>query len=507
MRTHVIQLEPQDDLASIRDKMSWAKAPRILLVWSSRRRRLRLDEIQLTLLRRHAASLGAEAGLVTTQRRLRRMAEQAGIPAYRTIAEAQRAALLVPEPQLPRLAPVRSPGGEHPGAAELRKWHEEHLGSMRGEGAGWTSKRAVRIGFFVLGLGSLLALGLIFVPTANIQLSPLTQTQSLIVPVTASPHVTTLGLSGVVPARAMSLSLSDSNTLPASGSLLVPTASARGTVTLTNLTDGSISVPDGTALIAEGQSRLRLVTTAEVEVPAGPGETVDVGVRALQPGEMGNLAANAQLAFEGPLGLSLTAANAEPLTGGADGRQRSPTEGDRSKLYSVLSASLARKALAQAEATGEVIFPDTLVVLRTSAEDYAPSQGQAGAKLTLDLGQDFQLYYADQKDLEALGRAALDATLPPGYEAASGNISLAPISEPVTDSSGLTHWQVRASRTIRAAITPDDVIAQVRGRSLASARLALASLMLKSAPLIQVRPGWFPLLPLIPFQISVDTSS
>ena len=33
MKTQIITLESHDDLISVRDKLSWAKTPRILLVW------------------------------------------------------------------------------------------------------------------------------------------------------------------------------------------------------------------------------------------------------------------------------------------------------------------------------------------------------------------------------------------------------------------------------------------------------------------------------------------
>ena len=64
MKTQLIPLETHDDLISIRDKMSWAKTPRILLVWPSKGQ-VGVRPLDLTLLRRHAVSLGAELGLVT----------------------------------------------------------------------------------------------------------------------------------------------------------------------------------------------------------------------------------------------------------------------------------------------------------------------------------------------------------------------------------------------------------------------------------------------------------
>lgn len=509
MKTHVIQLEPHDDLVSIRDKMSWAKTPRILLVWSARRRRARLGEIDLTVLNRHAASLGARLGLVTAQTGLRRMAEHAQIPVFRTTAEAQRVdwpAPLRPPPdsqELPDGGAVR--GGEQRGWRLRRlRDHRLELAARRTKNHKGAPGTAVRVAFFSLGVLSVLTLALLFVPSADIRLRPVSRTQTLTLPISASPEAQSVSLSGTLPAYVTTLSASGSDSVPASGRLLVPDTYARGTATLTNLTADAVSVPEGTVLIAAGETPFRFITEAAVAVEAGAGSTADVPVRALQAGAAGNLPAETALAFESALGLSLTAANPAPLGGGADRRQPAPTEDDRTRLYARLSAALMEQALDGALTSPDVIFVDTLSAARPTAQDYFPIAGEAGANLSLDLAQDFQVQYASRADLEALARAALDASLPPGYEAASPAVTLIPLSEPVTGSDGVTRWQIRVERGMRAAIRPDEVIEQVRGRTLPSARAALGALLLERAPEIRLAPAWFPLLPLIPLRISVD---
>ena len=63
MKTQVIQLDPHDDGTSVRDKMSWAKSPRILLVYP-RRSRILARTLDLRLLQRHAATLGEQLAIV-----------------------------------------------------------------------------------------------------------------------------------------------------------------------------------------------------------------------------------------------------------------------------------------------------------------------------------------------------------------------------------------------------------------------------------------------------------
>src|SRR6185369_7386449 len=87
----IVTLESHDDLISVRDRMSWAKTPRILLVWP-KFEKVTLRHVDLKILQRHASTLGAQLGLVTRTRRVRVEAEGLGIPVFESAAEAQKIA-------------------------------------------------------------------------------------------------------------------------------------------------------------------------------------------------------------------------------------------------------------------------------------------------------------------------------------------------------------------------------------------------------------------------------
>ena len=91
MKTQIITLESHDDLISVRDRMSWAKTPRILLVWP-KYEKVTLRQVDLKVLQRHALSLGAQLGLVTRARRVRQDAEALRIPVFESTGQAQRLA-------------------------------------------------------------------------------------------------------------------------------------------------------------------------------------------------------------------------------------------------------------------------------------------------------------------------------------------------------------------------------------------------------------------------------
>ena len=89
MKTQIITLESHDDLISVRDKLSWAKTPRILLVWP-KNEKVTLRILDLKVLQRHADSLGAQIGIVTKRIKVRRDAESLDIPVFDSTSAAQR---------------------------------------------------------------------------------------------------------------------------------------------------------------------------------------------------------------------------------------------------------------------------------------------------------------------------------------------------------------------------------------------------------------------------------
>src|ERR1700690_634645 len=89
MKTQIIALESHDDLISVRDRMSWAKSPRILLVWP-KFEKVTLRPVDLRILQQHAHYLGADLGVVTRRANIRRDAQGFGIPVFDSSAAAQR---------------------------------------------------------------------------------------------------------------------------------------------------------------------------------------------------------------------------------------------------------------------------------------------------------------------------------------------------------------------------------------------------------------------------------
>ena len=89
MKTHVIQLDRHDDVTSVTDKITWSKSNRVLLVWP-RRGQVLNRPLDLQLIQRACAGLGADLACVADDNDVLDHAKELGIPVFRSAKVAQR---------------------------------------------------------------------------------------------------------------------------------------------------------------------------------------------------------------------------------------------------------------------------------------------------------------------------------------------------------------------------------------------------------------------------------
>jgi hypothetical protein len=494
MKTQIIQLDAHDDLISIRDKMSWAKTPRVLLAWP-RKGRVGVRPLDLTLLARHARSLGLQLALATRDREIKRSALAQNILVFSSTSDAQK----IKWPPAPgiKLRPRNM-------RLNLRKVRA----LLTPRPPAWIASPAARLAFFAGGVLAMLILVLAFVPSASIRIKPSVRAQSITLPISAGPDVTRVYLSGNIPARKLSVIIEQSETIKATGKADVPDQKAHGTARFTNLTAAAITIPAGTIVQTISKPAVRFETQRDAKLTSGFGQTVDVPVRAIMPGIESNLPANTLVAIEGDLGTNVTVANSDPLNGGTVGSRAAPSDADRDRLR----ASLLEKMKASAKdriqknlQDGDLLFPATIQIARTVEERFSPPQGGTGAQLSLTLRLEFQAFYASADDLNELARGVLDAAALPGYTPVTDSIVIEPASALFSGPTGATNFQLSATRQMQAAIDPARIVWSARGRkSQLAAQALMEEFQLSTAPQIILSPSWWPWLPLVPFRISIS---
>ncbi|MGB7874348.1 MAG: hypothetical protein WBL25_08175, partial [Anaerolineales bacterium] len=209
MKTQLIPLESHDDLISVRDRMSWAKTPRILLVWP-KSERIALRPLDLKVLQRHAAALGGQLGLVTRHRNIRREAQAQGIPVFNSTGQAQRKPW--PERDLHRKRVRRHP------RQNLRETRRQ----VRAKEEAWRSHPVTRISFFSFGVLAVLAMASLFVPRAQVIVTPETDVQSVTLPILADPSLDSVFITGSIPSHELQVVVDGEAEASATGRVPVP---------------------------------------------------------------------------------------------------------------------------------------------------------------------------------------------------------------------------------------------------------------------------------------------
>ncbi len=491
MKTQVVQLDNHDDVISVCDKMSWTKAPRILLVFPHRAHIL-FRTLDLLRIKRHAARLGSQLAAVTRSSETRALCASLGLPVFPTSPAAQRAdwgegpALFHPQRRAQR--------------SDLRQARE----TIRPRLPGWQSSFAFRFLFFTLGFLAVTAILLLFLPSATVELTPLPTTQNLTLTVRASPDVTSVNVAGNIPAYSQSATVTGSQTVPASGMMTVAYGYAAGSVRFDNLTESAVGIPTGTVVRTLSSPPVRFATQEDIVLPAGVGEWLEVAVQAVEAGPDGNLSAGAVTAIEGGLGASLSVTNTLPLTGGTETSFPVATESDRLTLQGFLMQDLAEECGAGLLAllpAGALYFPDTLTAYAIT-ETFFPSEGQPGETLSLTMELECTGQYASLEDLQSLALTALDADLPEGFISLGEPVILGHGEIAIVD--GIDEWEMSLERPLRAQVdAPAAALLIIGLEPKAAASRLEESLPLAGPPLIAITPAWWPRLPIIPFRITV----
>jgi hypothetical protein len=493
LKTQIITLESHDDLISVRDKLSWAKTPRILLIWP-KYEKVTLRVLDLKVLQRHADSLGAQLGLVTRRAKVRRDAESLGIPVFVSTTKAQRDSWTDPVPRSRRVpkAPRR----------DLRQVRD----TVYEKEALWRTSLLGRILAFTAGVIAVLAIAGLFIPRATLTLYPEAKTQSVVIPVSASESTQGMSITGLINSQKISATVSAEQSLAIVSEISVPKSKSKGVARFTNLSQGEVDIPAGT--IVATKSSTRFVTLNDTRLPAGIDEFVDVPIEALEAGTQGNTAADTITLVEGSLGLSISVVNPDAVTGGANSQLIGATEEDHAKLREVVLDNLRRDAESKLRtqiAPADLLLLDTFEVVKIIGEKFTPSVGQPGKTLLLNMQVEFSSRYVLDDDLKQLSLSMLNASVENGFEAAASPVYKV-ITDPSTDNSGISHFELEVTRTLLRQVDEMQVFSIVRGHKPEPIKEELVSqLSLRKTPEITLVPSWWRWLPLIPFNISVNT--
>lgn len=499
MKTQILQLDPHDDVVSVRDKMTWAQAQRLVLVWPARGQVLQ-RQVDLILLHRQAHQLGAHLSLVTHDPLVREHAAALGVPVFARVDHTRR---LRWRSRLPRLAPLRR--RPPPDLAVIRAARSQ--AALAPSARSWWWRAPVT----AVALVALLALAVTVVPSAQVRLRPNVVPVETSIAVTADPVQAEVDTAlAVIPARPLQVEVQRNSFIATTGTREAPAVAASGRAVFTNITGQPATIPAGTGLRTTSGNSVRFETARAVAIAARIGATVDVEIRALDLGPAGNVAAGQINAIDGAIGLQLAVTNPAATAGGATAQRVAVAPADRSALREQLEASLlaeARDALNAQLQPGEFLPPETVQRVRVVSENFDHAVGEPADALGLTLRLAVTALAIHEDDARLIGQAAFGAAVPTGYRTDLEAVRFSRSRETVF-ADGRATFTLRLSGEASPVIDVDAVRNRLAGQTLRVAEQDLqATLDLAQPPEIVTQPDFFapiwPRLPWLPLRIEV----
>ena len=491
MKTHVIHLAAHDDYHSARDQMTWAKSARILLVLPKKGNILE-TRLDLVMLERQASDLGAQIALVTDDEIVSGNAEELKIPVFETIKEAQKQTW-----KTTRRRKVNT--------LEKKSFTRIHEKPDRSESRGFPGNKNswVKIGIFTTGVVSVLFLLLFLIPSAEIEIYPEKMNQTMVFNIIPDTNLNEGNITGRVPARWVAVNVIENQIGVSTGSIVMGDTSSTGNVTLSNLTNSDVSIPEGTIFMTISEPVKRYKSTRPAKLQGEIGAEEVVPIQALSPGSNGNTASGTILAVEGEEGLKISVTNEENLIDGTDQINPTPSEADIQKIRPSLIDSLQNKAISNLRmeaGAGGLVLPGSLKLEKIINEKINPQIGVPSDNFQLEIEANYSGLVAEQEDIQGVAGKILDANLPGGFHPETNDIFIREIDPAGNDG----NWKIHAQRILSADWEQGD-IAQMAASLKVDQFIEKFSTYITSSrpPVVKIAPFSYGLMPFLPFRIHV----
>lgn len=492
METTILQVIPEDDLNSIRDRIEWTKAQRVILVLTRKNRRF-AHRINLELLKRSVQSNGKQLAIVTKDPAIRECANLAAINTYRSILTAE--STFWPGAENARLE--RNIKGKNAIQQERQR--------LPGISKEWNISRQTRNFFWFLLVSIFLALILTFLPASRVVIYPITETQQMTLEIRASTQVDQPNITGLIPATIQQFDLTGEISSTSSGSVKIGISKAKGLVTVNNLAASPIDLPSGVIFSTSGENLIRFISEEPVTVPNGL-EGIQLMAEAVLPGEEGNIPAGEISKVEGNYGTMISVTNMEPFTGGESSTLPAPTSYDYSQLREKQLRVFHQQMVKDNPGSEDwAPIPESLKLSQVLEEVQVNPVGVASDTARLLMSARFSMLFYDPKMINEIATRILDLSILDGYHPIGDEVVIKPDGEIQIEASGDAVWYTVVSRKIVKDISRKEILDLIKGREISRGLQLLDTEIphIRSAEVIQLIP-WWPYLPVLESRIRIE---
>jgi len=499
VKVHIVHLDSHDDYVSARDKLGWAKSPRVLIVWPQYARILnrRLD---LVLLQRFAVQHSLQIGLVTHDPDVLDNAESLVIPTFDSVDHVTDAGWRRRARHRPKAA-ISSPKKTQSQVTRIDRFDDS---ASKMPSSLQKITRVLLLAVAVISLGSL---ALLLISRAEVIISPPVNAQEIELTLRVDPAVETPGTDGSIPGQILTVQVADELRLPTSGEIAVPATPARGFVMFTNLTSDALEIPAGTGLRASEYDDQRFVTLESVSLPGEDGAQVEAAIEATTMGPAGNLPSGAVDAVEGTLGLQVEVNNIVYLSDGENEIHGAVAEEDFTRLEDTLLENLEDQALQQLSALlqdGQILLSESLQLTQVNERLFDRELGEPADTLALTMDAGFSVYTYHSTDAQTAAQLMLASQLPGGYAPVPSSFGFEIIEDGLTVQSDDVDLPARAWQDIYMPVDMDKLRDILRWKLPARAvSLVSQNISVTEPPLLYLFPEWLPRTPFLPTRISI----
>ncbi len=501
----VIYLEVEDDMPAVRELLEGAQAKRVLLVVPKGCDTLR-NTVNLRILRRYAANMGLDVGLVTRDSRTRQLAKEEGFAILSSVGRGQRRRW--------RGGMPRRSAAQQAAAARV-----DGLRYGRGD-VGYSDRAIVWAGrflgilLFAILLLVVVGLAVLVVPEGKVTLTPYREPIEVTLDLRADPTVEESSLEGLtIPARILQAQVEQTGEIATINKKDAPDTPATGMLTFINQTAQGLDIPVGTIVRTSTGTTVRFKTVADATLEGRIGATAQVQIEALEPGPIGNVPAATITAVETPaLRTKVRVTNESATRGGGVKQVGVVTRADMDRLKAQLLQQLQDRAYAELlnQLKEGEFLPDASLTVEIMAEVYDQFLDAEADTLHLQMRILASSTAVNRANANGLAYEALKDRIPAGYDLESEDIEFTLDEKQARMDGQSVLVQSKALAYLVTAVDRGQVRDVVAGLPAEEAVQALVgSFKLSGLPQVEVQPDWIKRfkwldrVPWLPFRIQV----
>lgn len=508
-RPEFIQLEPDDDVASVRDRLSFFRGQRVLLIWPEAGTVL-TRKLDLVLVQREAMRRSIRLALVTHDRPTIQHAQELNISTFETIGSSERTRWKRGRSKVfaNRWQRPETITGD---ADELRPVASR----VRGDGASSRWRLPLRIAVVLLLLMAVAALALVVIPGAVVRVQVTQDEVTVTVPITTDVNATDINIEdGIIPATILRVTIEETGTLPTTGEQALADVLAQGSVVFVNQTESTVTIPAGTTVSTSTGSPVLFRTLTDGSLPAGSGQQLELPIEALQAsaGTVGNVDTGLINTVVGPLAEQVTVRNLNPTTGGMSRTLAAVTTEDRDRLLAMVRQQLQSRAFVEMEPrldANQFVIPESVRIAeeRSDWTTFNAQPGDAAEELTLTMRAVVEAIAVNEQFAQQIALARLSQQIPRGREIRQGSLLYERGPIEALNADGQASFMLTGSGLVAGQVDSNQLQAALAGLLLADAQNLLSvqlELADASPPEIVLSPDWFGRMPLLPVRIEIE---